>query len=126
MLKVLKIASLVLFLGLLSIEVYWCFSYRGNLTVYVQNQSETSRVIEVKISLDGDQIFNGRLNSDEIIPHALNLHKRIGGHNLSIWRADTDETIEVRFNLFLVKWVVIDIYTDTTIIGYELIPPLFQ
>lgn len=91
--KVLKLAGLALFLILVSIEVYWCFSRHGNLILYFQNQSNTDEVIEVKISLDRDVIFNGKLTSGEIIPHSLNLFKSLGQHDLWIWRGDTHEVI---------------------------------
>jgi len=52
--------------------------------------------------------------------------KSIGQHDLWIWRGDTKEIIHAKVTLFLVKWVVIEIYTDSVKIKNEFMPPLFQ
>ena len=116
----------VILLLLLGVELYWYTTNYGNLIVYVQNQSDQESEINAKIYLDGNQVLKDKFFANEIVPKEIRLKKIIGSHELKIWRGDKDEIIKEKFNLFLVKWIIIDLYTEETIISYYVIPPLFQ
>jgi len=123
--KILAMIGILFFL-LLGVEIYWYLTNGANLVIFAQNQSDKTKIINVKISLNDEQIFNKALHSGEIMPKEINLKKRIGVYNLEIWREDKNEIVKEKFHLLLVKWVVIDVYSNNIIINYSYIPPVFQ
>jgi len=129
--KILKILLLIILISFVTIEFYWAIKYKGNLIIYIQNQTyspskKSIESVDVEILLNDEQIFlNNNLNYT-LLPDNVSLIKNLGTSKITVKRIDNNTIKNERVFHFLITWIIIDIYSDKIIINKELIPPLFQ
>jgi hypothetical protein len=123
-----KIAVLIGFFSalLLGVELCWYLECGGNFIVYLQNQSKDEKFINLKLEIDDKVIFEGDIAYGDIVPQQVCLFKGMGLCNLTVWKNGEIVATQKSFNFMLVKWVVIDYFSDDTLINSHYIPPLFQ
>ena len=124
-LKNLKYVILIVFILLVSLQVFWRMKY-GNGEIYIQNQDLMS-TYNAEVLLNGEVIGNYSFSSNNIISHQLSLGKKVGNQKIRILRKDNQYSVDAIVNTLLVRWVVISINDDKDIwIESSIIPPLLQ
>lgn len=111
---------------LLGVEMCWYLECGGNFIIYLQNQSKDENFINLKVEIDNKTIFEGDITYGEIVPQQVCLSKGIGLYNLTVLKNGEIVATQKSFNFMLVKWVVIDAFSDDTLIKSHYISPLFQ
>ena len=116
----------VIFLLLIGVEAYLYRINNGNIVIYILNQSDKKNSIDVSLDINNHSIFSGLILSNTLKPQKIILNEGIGKQHLLLRRKDLNIKIDESFNVFLVKWIIIDMYSNHTTVDYSIIPPLFQ
>jgi hypothetical protein len=115
-------------LGILfSNQIYWYYVYNGNVIVYIIYQNNKRVESQMTLHVNGKKIYDGVLTDTIPMPYQeKQVLTRLGPCKMVFWRADLNETTEVYWTDFRVKWIVIDAFSRRTKIESHSIPPLLQ
>ncbi len=109
------------------VQVSWVVTERGNLNIYIQNQTTTIQEVDMIILLDGKEVFNKSLSpSTRLVPVKISFMEIIGFHKITISSSKSNINRTLMFNLFFVRWIIVEVFEDTVLIQEGIFPPIFE
>jgi hypothetical protein len=114
--KVKKISVIiisVIFLLLISQQLYYRFENGGNLIFLLSNDYSWDTPLSYEIYLDGKKVFEGQMTETyhtAVIKTSLNFHK-------VVVKINDELSPEIKFNTFLVAFVLVDYHGNRALDG---------
>lgn len=123
--KIIKIAFSFLVIFLVVFEFYHYFQNDGNLIFIIQNQSESKEVLEVGVFLKERTILKDSFHNNLLVPKE-NTYSLFGYQIIEVSCQELSLSKKISFWSFLIRWVVVDVYSDKIVVNSYYLTPFFQ
>ena len=117
-------------------QLYFFIQNKGNLIIYIQNESKAKDSIHLEVSVDNQVVINESFEGNKVFPRIFSFRIKPGYHQIEIDNDEFGISVSETFTLIPIKWIVIGLFDEDIdesgkqeihlSLDHQLLPPVIQ